>query len=218
MKFLNIVIYVLGLVIGFNSLSKVTQTTAQQQVQVNQPPEIAQELSQEITSQAGIAPIGIAPTVSNQNSGVEISGATPELEDQIRQDIQALPNALRRSIEIIVVSPKVERSETGVTIAATALNEPGKKSIITIYRNGEPYDIGLLAHEAAHNLAAKTWGTSDPPKEYESYWHDEGGVSEYGGTSPTEDFAEAVRLYTEGKLQSISPRRHAYIAKLLADK
>ena len=83
---------------------------------------------------------------------------------------------------------------------------------IEIWKGGQEYSPAL-AHESAHLLAYKLWQKYEPPKEYAELWKEEGGVSEYGSTSPTEDFAEAMQKHIDGK--PLSERKRAFIEKTL---
>ena len=149
---------------------------------------------------------------------VEINGATPELESQIRNDIASLPQALRSSVKKINITPDIGIPDArGEPAGASATHENGKPLFITFYEGSKNYNYDTLVHEAAHQLAAKTWGTSTPPKEYKQLFKAEGGVTSYGSASVTEDFAEAVKLHTTGRLQAISPGKDAYVSKLLTD-
>ena len=212
-KALNIGIAVLGLLIAVRSMPKGLEATAKQIYIPPQPQELGQQISQEI---AGATPSAAIETGMGRSAEVEISGATPELESQIRNDIASLPQALRNSVNKINITPDIGMpSATGEPAAASATYEQGNPLFITFYEGGKHYNHGVLVHEAAHQLAAKTWGTSTPPKEYEQLFKAEGGVTPYGSASATEDFAEAVKLHTTGKLQAISPGKDAYISKLL---
>ena len=215
MKALNIGIAVLGLLIAVRSMPKGMEATAKQIYIPPQPQELGQQISQEIAG-ATPTPSAAIETCMGRGAEVEISGATPELESQIRNDIAALPRSLRSSVKTINVTPDIGiPSATGEPAGASATYEQGNPLFITFYEGGKHYNHGLLVHEAAHGLAAKTWGTSTPPKEYEQLFKSEGGVTSYGSSSATEDFAEAVMLHTTGKLQAISPGKDAYISKLL---
>ena len=211
-KALNIGIAVLGLLIAVRSMPKGLETTAKQIYIPPQPQELEQQISQEI---AGATPSTAIETGMGRSAEVEISGATPELESQIRKDIASLPQALRNSVNKIETIPDIGIPTASGEPADAAASYENGKSLISLYENGKNYDHGLLVHEAAHGLAAKTWGTSTPPKEYEQLFKDEGGVTSYGNSSSTEDFAEAVKLHTTGRLQAISPGKDAYISKLL---
>ena len=214
-KALNIGIGILGLLIAVRSMPKGLEATAKQIYIPPQPQELGQQISQEITG-ATPTPSAAIETGMGRGAEVEISGATPELESQIRNDIASLPQALRNSVKKIEIIPDIGiPTASGESADAAASYENGK-SLISLYENGKNYDHGLLVHEIAHGLAFKTWGTSTPPKEYEQLFKAEGGVTPYGSSSSTEDFAEAVKLHTTGRLQAISPGKDAYVSNLLA--
>lgn len=67
---------------------------------------------------------------------------------------------------------------------------------VTVYHS-LPMDPGEAAHEMGHNLAQHVWKIETPPpdSDYAKAAQREPPVSEYGGTHPAEDFAEACRLY-----------------------
>lgn len=215
----DIGIYVLGLFVLFTSMPKGV-TTPEQQVQLSQ--EQTQDLSQQINQEVG------SSTTTSQSSSIRVVGASPELEITIRAEIATLPKPLQEALamgEIRVVPEQGQITASGERAAASAYYEKSTlngvdtiKRATKIYESGKDYFPGLLAHEGAHHLATELWGDSRPPQDYEALFKSEGGVSKYGSTSSTEDFAEAVKLFTTGELQSISPRKHAYIAKLLANK
>ena len=178
--------------------------------------EVIKPQSQQVQIEQGQGIEGLETQVQGQvsTSSITVNGASLELETTIRADIAMLPQPLQSALSkgsIEVVPGRGPITGSGGNAVATASHD----GTTTIYDNGDRYFPGVLAHEGGHHLATKTWGTADPPKDYESYWHSEGGVTKYGSIDPAEDFAEAIRLYTEGKLQSVSPTKHAYIAKLL---
>ena len=219
-KALNIGIAVLGLMIAVRSMPKGLEATVKQAYIPPQPQELGQQISQELGQQisqeiAGATPAAIE-TGMGRSAEVEISGATPELESQIRNDIASLPRLLRSSVKKINITPNIGIPDArGEPAGASATHENGKPLFITFYEGSKNYNYDTLVHEAAHQLAAKTWGTSTPPKEYKQLFKAEGGVTPYGSSSSTEDFAEAVRLHTTGRLQTISPGKDAYISNLL---
>ena len=216
MKVLNIGIAILGLLIAVRSMPKGLEAAAKQIYIPPQPQELGQQISQEIAG-ATPTPSAAIETGMGRSAEVEISGATPELESQIRNDIASLPQSLRSSIEKINITPDIGIPDaTGKPAGASATYEKGKPLLITFYEGSKNYDYGLLVHEAAHGLAYKTWGTGDLPKEYQELFKAEGGVTSYGNSNVDEDFAEAVKLHTTGRLQGISPGKDAYISNLLA--
>ncbi|MDO9355195.1 MAG: hypothetical protein Q7T55_15970, partial [Solirubrobacteraceae bacterium] len=92
------------------------------------------------------------------------------------------------------------------------------EGIMTIFGDRE-VDVGILAHEAAHQLAVTMWASAAPASDSEymaAINTAEPPVSEYGATTPGEDFAEAVRMYIEdpARLAKIAPLRFAAIENL----
>ena len=95
----------------------------------------------------------------------------------------------------------------------------GGDGTIVIYRN-QPIDIGSLAHEMGHNLATKKWQSTSP-----SPWSDYGKAMDsgeppptnYAKNSPSEDFAESVRLYFRYPqiLKNSAPKRYTVIKKII---
>lgn len=84
----------------------------------------------------------------------------------------------------------------------------------------------LLAHECAHNLATKRWGSVYPPEwtGYGEAQKAEQPVSDYGSKSPAEDFAEAVRAYNKSPnlldhqhFKTNYPRKYEAIKQMLGD-
>ena len=95
----------------------------------------------------------------------------------------------------------------------------GGDGTIVIYRN-QPIDIGSLAHEMGHNLATKKYGITSPsPKSAYGRAMDSGEEppTDYAKNSPSEDFAESVRLYFRNpqKLKSAAPKRYTVIKKII---
>lgn len=82
-------------------------------------------------------------------------------------------------------------------------------------------DIGNFSHEAGHNLAHELYGSSKPAKEYGRLLETttEPPVSKYAATAPSEDFAEAVRVYVTDadRMKATHPERHAIIRKLMTE-
>ena len=96
----------------------------------------------------------------------------------------------------------------------TSADADGTTGAITVWNGGEGYRPSL-GHEAGHLLAYKKWGSYVPPG-YKEIWQAEGGVSEYGSTSPTEDFAEAMQHYVDGK--PLSERKRAIVQSALNER
>ena len=124
------------------------------------------------------------------------------------------PPPLKKIIEAVQIV--AEDSPGGPDVIA--LNFEGT---LTIFGDRE-VDVGILGHEASHQLAMTTWGQAAPPtgSPYMAAINSpEPPVSEYGATSPGEDFAEAMRLYTTDpdELLSIAPLRFAAVKNILRD-
>jgi hypothetical protein len=102
-----------------------------------------------------------------------------------------------------------------------AMATGGSGGKVVVY-NGKPVNGGDLAHEMAHNLATGRWDSTIPPARTDyaaAIRSGEPPVSPYAAKSPAEDFAEAVRLYTEnpGKLREIAPKRFEVIERMLRE-
>jgi hypothetical protein len=65
--------------------------------------------------------------------------------------------------------------------------------------NGNAIPRRTFAHESGHNIATREWHscTPDPNSAYARAQAKEKPVSKYGAVHPGEDFAEAVRLYSD---------------------
>lgn len=85
---------------------------------------------------------------------------------------------------------------------------------------GKSLDLHTLTHEAARNIAKGLWNSTTPPPGsdyYAAMTSGEPPVNALAGTSPEEDFAEAVSLYSTNpaKLQQIAPLRFAVIDSIM---
>jgi Mlc titration factor MtfA (ptsG expression regulator) len=76
-----------------------------------------------------------------------------------------------------------------------------------------------MAHEAGHNLATRIWGSTEPDKnsEYGVAQQREPAVSDYGSKSSSEDFAEAVKMYSKDpeSLKQNFPLKFAALRKII---
>ncbi|PZV07616.1 MAG: hypothetical protein DCF22_21750 [Leptolyngbya sp.] len=140
-------------------------------------------------------------------SQTPISGDSPELKAQLDSELASLPSPLRNATKTVAIRQGCSPYSDCKTMASAQ----GGAGLIEVWRGGQGY-VPSLVHEAAHLLAYQKWRTYVPPG-YQELWQSEGGVSEYGSTSPTEDFAEAVQQYTEGRLQS--ERKREFVQKAL---
>ena len=97
--------------------------------------------------------------------------------------------------------------------------KPGGDGRIVVY-NGGLISPAVFAHEAGHNLATQTWGSTRPfsDSDYGKAQAAEKPVSSYGENSPSEDFAEACAMYATDRaaLEANFPRKFAALEKLLS--
>ena len=142
-------------------------------------------------------------------TNVPITGGSPELTAQLNAEFASLPKVLQDATQEISIKQGCS-PDWGCN--GTVASASGSKQQIKIWNGGEKY-FPVLAHESAHLLAYKLWQKYEPPKEYADLWKEEGGVSEYGSMSPTEDFAEAMQKHIDGK--PLSERKRAFIEKTL---
>ena len=90
---------------------------------------------------------------------------------------------------------------------------------ITIYGDRQ-VDMGVIAHEAAHDFAVQKWGDSIPPEDSDysaAINTGEPVVSEYSKRNAGEDFAEAVGMFVTDPVgqQKIAPLRYNVIQRLM---
>jgi hypothetical protein len=98
-------------------------------------------------------------------------------------------------------------------------NATGGDGNVMVYRQGSLM-LRTISHEAGHNLATRLYGTTKPAKDYQKAIDTgESPVSEYARNSPSEDFAEACRVYVMESwvLKKNHPERYAVIHKLMTD-
>jgi hypothetical protein len=165
------------------------------------------KLDASIKQPRSIASSQLQPNQPSERSNTPITGGSPQLKAQLSAEFASLPKALQQATKTIAIRPGCD--PVGCDRAAATATSPG--GLIEIWQGSGDYSP-LLAHETGHLLAYQKWGTPKPPG-YEELWQSEGGVSEYGSKSPTEDFAEAVQQYTEGHLQS--ERKREFVQKAL---
>lgn len=141
----------------------------------------------------------------------------------------AMPEKLWQANERVVYTTQKNNKDSywekeyntpGFTSAAT-----GGDGGIVVY-NDRSMGSQTFAHESGHNLATKTWGSTDPPKDskYGKAQSLEPPVTEYGAKSPGEDFAEACKMYSStlyrghfsrARLESEFPNKYAAIQELI---
>lgn len=126
-----------------------------------------------------------------------------------------IPDILKEHIDSIILSDDI--SPSGPEAIAEMI-----EGNITIWKD-KLTEAGNIAHEAAHQLASEKWGDSTPPADSDYRAAIDSGeppVSEYAKTRPSEDFAEAVKLYINDKerLKRLFPRRYAIINKLMNNR
>ncbi len=90
---------------------------------------------------------------------------------------------------------------------------------VTIFGDRQ-VDMGVIAHEAAHDFAVSKWGDPIPPadSDYQKAINSgEPPVSEYSKRNASEDFAEAVGMFVTDPvgLKKIAPRRYNIIKRLM---
>ena len=85
--------------------------------------------------------------------------------------------------------------------ASAELVESSRTGIVDVFSNGSSVFTrfewaGNMRHEFGHTVAFKFFGTGHPPPRYlAAMKRDARGISAYGDSALTEDFAEAVRVY-----------------------
>jgi hypothetical protein len=165
------------------------------------------KLDTNIKQPRSIASSQLQPNQPSERSNIPITGGSPQLKAQLSALVASLPRPLQEATKAIAIRPGCHA--VGCDRAAATATSPD--GLIEIWQGSGDYSP-LLAHETGHLLAYQKWGTSEPPG-YEELWESEGGVSDYGSKSPTEDFAEAVQQYVDGQLQS--ERKRQFIQKAL---
>jgi hypothetical protein len=73
-----------------------------------------------------------------------------------------------------------------------------QKDAITVFSDAGPFIIELMAHELGHRYYYKYLRASER-REFDKWFKEVDPVSEYGGNSPAEDFAEVFEFYVMGK-------------------
>lgn len=126
-----------------------------------------------------------------------------------------IPDLLKEGIEAIMIIPD-QNPGNPTTIAKE------ENGIITIFEN-RIVDAGIIGHEAAHTLADDRWGNATPPagSDYRSAIDSrEPPVSTYGRTSPSEDFAEAIRMYITNRtaFKKGWPKRYKVIHRMMRER
>lgn len=156
-----------------------------------------------------------------------ISSASDTLRDLAHPSI---PGELMSNIGKVVLSTQRNKNddywakEYGRSFTSAATGGDGN---IVAY-NGGGLDYGVIAHEAGHNLATNTWGSTKPPEKSDfgkcqkmasDGKHVENGVTAYGKENRDEDFAESCKLYTESReaFAKDHPEKHAALKKMLGE-
>lgn len=96
------------------------------------------------------------------------------------------------------------------------------EGFLTVYGDKE-IDVGVLAHEAAHQFSYTKWEWGMPVEGSDYLAAIKSGeppVSEYSKRNTGEDFAEAVRMFVTNPemLKKIAPLRYKVIERLMRDK
>ncbi|PZV05759.1 MAG: hypothetical protein DCF22_24480 [Leptolyngbya sp.] len=147
---------------------------------------------------------GSPPNQSPEHRG---NGEKPSLtQAQLDSELASLPRALRN----VVRKVNINQGCSPYTGCDTSAETIGGTGVIDVWGGGKEY-VPSMAHEAAHLLVYEKYRGLPPG--YEEVWRAEGGVSEYGKTQASEDFAEAMQQYVEGRLQS--ERKREFIEKAL---
>lgn len=91
---------------------------------------------------------------------------------------------------------------------------------VVAYRNNH-LSVGDFVHESAHNLSTRLYGSTTPGGDYARLLRltPEKPVSAYAAHAPSEDFAEAVRLYVEDRdtMKASFPERFRIIDRIMTD-
>lgn len=135
----------------------------------------------------------------------------------------AIPAQLARHTGDVYLTTQANRDNAHW---AAKYNRPGFKATATggdggiVVYNGDAIGFGSLTHEMGHNLAAATYGNTDPApgsQFAQAMASSEPAVSSYGAVAPAEDFAEAVREFvSDGTTMRVQyPLRYAAIEALL---
>jgi hypothetical protein len=107
----------------------------------------------------------------------------------------------------------------------TASAATGGDGTVVVYKH-KALSLHTFAHESGHNLAKEVYGATNPTLKPSSDYAAlvargvEPPVSTYAKNSPSEDFAEAVRVYVQDRdmLRRQWPERFKVIAKLISDR
>ena len=92
----------------------------------------------------------------------------------------------------------------------------------TVIYKGKGIAASHIFHEMGHNFAYKKWGTMNPGSRYAWAQRLEPPVTEYGKNSPSEEFAEACKLYatdshSRGSLKRDFPKKFNVLSGLLGE-
>ena len=138
-----------------------------------------------------------------------------------------IPEPVRRQAKVLIFTSSRNKDDAywesvyshksesgGFRSAAT-----GGMGEIVVY-NGDPMTIGVYAHEAGHLYAESVFGTTTPTGAYmDAVRSAEPPVSDYAKNSPSEDFAESVKIYAVDRvtLRENHPLRYAALKSLLGE-
>lgn len=133
-----------------------------------------------------------------------------------------IPDRMWGSVKNVMLSSQRNREDDywsqklgKPSVSAASMDPSGT---MTVYR-GDSLAGHTAAHEAGHSFATSLWGDFDPPidSEYGQAQKAEKPVSEYGATSPAEDFAEAVQMYVlwPESLRTSFPKKYAAVDRLV---
>ena len=162
------------------------------------------EFEEELAKLEGISNTTVKYSAKNQD-GIVKTVLLLLLENQ------GLPGRIKSAASNIAL---VSQSVAGVISSA------GTGSGQIIVYGGNALDLHTLTHEAARNIAHGLWNSTTPPPGSDYYAAMNSGeppVNEKAATSPEEDFAEAVSLYSTNPslLQQIAPRRFTVIDAIM---
>jgi len=138
---------------------------------------------------------------------------------------ELLPQQILATTKRIVYTLQPNRHDA---FWAVQYNTPGFKSAATggdgtiaVY-NGKSVSQSTLAHESGHNFATKVYGTTTPKpgSKYGIAQQLESPVTPYGANSSSEDFAEAVKLYSKNEVsrkafKATHPKKFEALEELL---
>lgn len=146
--------------------------------------------------------------------GVAVHGKlTPEQLGQLGKAVESLPPALRKHAKEVAVVDQLGkqgvRKDGQTDWTSNTLGKTDSKGKIALDRSvfSDPKLLSeTLAHEAGHGLQAEKAPNLGPE------WGDRSSVSEYGKTSPGEDFAETA-AYVANNWKSLQNGGHGALLR-----